>query len=155
MSGVKQRAGHCAVAAIQEGVGQIPSTAAELALISELRDQRDDAVTVKPKCELRCCKRSGSDVSAREREVLILIGQGRPTKQIAALLSVSEATVSEYRKRLCRKLGLHSTGELAACAVGQLSGICRELVPRDGMLHSRRGRWKGSAVTGNPVTDGT
>ncbi len=31
-------------------------------------------------------------------------------------MSISETTVSEYRKRIRRRLGLHSTAELAACA---------------------------------------
>ncbi len=79
-------------------------------------------------CALRCSGTGISDLSARELEVLKLIGQGKASKEIAELLCISETTVSEYRKRICKKLALHSTAELAACVVGWLSGTCR-LVP--------------------------
>jgi len=82
-----------------------------------------------PVCALRCSRTGISDLSAREQEVLMLIGQGKGNKEIAVLMVISETTVSEYRKRICRKLGLHSTGELAACAVGRLSGTCRQAAP--------------------------
>jgi len=79
-----------------------------------------------PACALRCSRAGISDLSAREQEVLTLIGQGKGTKEIATLMFISETTVSEYRKRIRRRLGLHSTGELAACAVGPMSGTCRQ-----------------------------
>ena len=65
-------------------------------------------------------------MTPREQEVLTWIGHGKGNKEIAVLMIISETTVSEYRKRICRKLGLHSTGELVACAVGRLSGICHQ-----------------------------
>jgi excisionase family DNA binding protein len=76
-------------------------------------------------CKLRCSELGVLALSAREHEVLNLIGEGRVTKQIAASLSISANTIGVYRKRICKKLGLHSTSELAACAVGWRSGICR------------------------------
>lgn len=91
-----------------------------------------------PACALRCSRTGITDLSARESEVLTLIGQGKGSKEIAALLFVSEATVSEYRKRICRRLGLHSTAELAACAVGRLSGTCRQAA--SSINARRRGR---------------
>lgn len=94
------------------------------------RDLRDNASPPEtPTCPLRCAGTGISALSAREREVLNLIGQGNASKEIAALLFISNTTVSEYRKRICRKLGLHSTGELAACAVERLSGTCRQVPP--------------------------
>lgn len=82
-----------------------------------------------PACALRCSRTGTSNLSTREEEVLMRIGQGQGTKEIAALMSISETTVSEYRKRICRRLGLHSTAELAVCAVGRLSGMCRQATP--------------------------
>lgn len=79
-----------------------------------------------PACALRCSGTRISDLTAREQEVLALIGQGKGSKEIAALMSVTHTTVSEYRKRICVRLGLHSTAELAACSVGHRSGICRQ-----------------------------
>ena len=58
-------------------------------------------------------------LTAREASVLALIGQGKGTKEIAALLSISALTVANHRKHICRKLHLHSTAELAAFAASR------------------------------------
>jgi DNA-binding CsgD family transcriptional regulator len=55
-------------------------------------------------------------LTSREADVLNLIGQGKTTKEIAALLSISAQTVGNHRKQICRKLNLHSTAEIAAHA---------------------------------------
>jgi DNA-binding CsgD family transcriptional regulator len=60
-------------------------------------------------------------LSGRQRSVLALIGQGRTTKEIAAVLQISVETISGHRKKLCTKLGLHSTASLAAFAGRVLS----------------------------------
>jgi DNA-binding CsgD family transcriptional regulator len=54
-------------------------------------------------------------LTCREREVLELIGRGRVTKEIAEYLGISAETIGNHRKKLCQKLDLHSTAELAAC----------------------------------------
>jgi DNA-binding CsgD family transcriptional regulator len=48
----------------------------------------------------------------RESQVLLLLGHGRTSKEIAALLGITVGTVSNHRKSLCRKLKVHSTAEL-------------------------------------------
>lgn len=56
---------------------------------------------------------SGFDtLTAREREVLDLTGQGRTTREIAQALAMSEKTVDSHRRNIRDKLGLHSSGEL-------------------------------------------
>jgi DNA-binding CsgD family transcriptional regulator len=50
----------------------------------------------------------------REREVLRLVSAGKTTKEIASSLGLSCHTVADHRKRLCKKLGAHSTAELIA-----------------------------------------
>jgi DNA-binding CsgD family transcriptional regulator len=55
-------------------------------------------------------------LTSREVDVLTLIGQGKTTKEIATLLSISAQTVGNHRKQICRKLNLHSTAELASYA---------------------------------------
>ena len=52
------------------------------------------------------------DLSRREREVLHLISQGKPLKEIAAVLALSEKTISTYRSRILTKLELSSTADL-------------------------------------------
>ncbi|MCC6394006.1 MAG: PAS domain-containing protein [Bryobacterales bacterium] len=56
------------------------------------------------------------ELTTREADVLALIGRGKTTKEIAALLGISVETVSNHRKHLCRKLDLHSSAELVAFA---------------------------------------
>ena len=80
-------------------------------------------------CALTCSRAGLYGLTAREQNVLNLIGRGKTSKEIAASLSISVTTVSEYRKRICSKLGLHSTAELVACAVRRLNGTCQEPGP--------------------------
>jgi DNA-binding CsgD family transcriptional regulator len=65
-------------------------------------------------------KQGGGDsaglLTRRETEVLWLIGRGKTSKEISEILSISEATVGNHRKQLCRKLNVHTTAELAAFA---------------------------------------
>ena len=56
-------------------------------------------------------------LSAREREVLQLLAEGRSTKEIAARLSISVKTVETHRKQIMDKLGLHSVAELTKYAI--------------------------------------
>jgi DNA-binding CsgD family transcriptional regulator len=60
----------------------------------------------------RISLRSLTALSARELEILALIGSGNSTKEIAAMLSLSCHTVADHRKNICHKLGVHSTAEL-------------------------------------------
>ncbi len=58
-----------------------------------------------------------SVLSAREREVLQLLAEGKATKQIALLLDISVKTVETYRSRLMSKLDLRSVPELTKYAI--------------------------------------
>ena len=51
-------------------------------------------------------------LSSREREVLHLIAEGRSSKEIAGILSVSVKTVSFHRQNIKRKLGVRTIAEL-------------------------------------------
>lgn len=51
-------------------------------------------------------------LSARELEVLLLIGSGLALSQIAGKLGLSVKTVSTYRARILEKMGLHSNADL-------------------------------------------
>lgn len=53
----------------------------------------------------------------REREVLVLVAEGRSTRQIADLLVVSIKTVDAHRAAISRKLGLHSQADLVKYAI--------------------------------------
>ncbi|MFZ7125117.1 MAG: response regulator [Desulfobacterales bacterium] len=56
-------------------------------------------------------------LSIREREVLQLIAEGKPTKQIAELLNVSVKTVESHRHNITQKLNIHSIAGLTKYAV--------------------------------------
>lgn len=56
-------------------------------------------------------------LSAREFEVLRLLGDGRTVSEIAASLNLSVKTVSTYRTRVLEKLGLHTTAEIIRYAM--------------------------------------
>lgn len=59
------------------------------------------------------------DLTPRQREVLQLIGEGKATKEIAALLNISVKTVEFHKARLMEELGFHSTAELMRYAITQ------------------------------------
>jgi DNA-binding NarL/FixJ family response regulator len=56
-------------------------------------------------------------LTPREREVLQLLSEGRATKEVAAVLTVSVKTVETHRRQLMEKLQLHSIAELTKYAI--------------------------------------
>jgi two-component system, NarL family, response regulator NreC len=56
-------------------------------------------------------------LTAREREILQLIAEGKANKDIAGMLNLSLHTVETHRTRILQKLDLHSTPELVLYAV--------------------------------------
>ena len=56
-------------------------------------------------------------LSTREREVLLLIADGKTNKEIATKLNLSVYTVDSHRGKIMEKLNLHSAGELVRFAM--------------------------------------
>lgn len=56
-------------------------------------------------------------LTAREREVLQLIAEGRSTKVIAGMLDVSAKTVETHRKHIIEKTGIDNVAELTKFAI--------------------------------------
>ncbi len=56
-------------------------------------------------------------LTSREREVLQLLAEGKNTKEIAFILSVSSKTVDTFRQSLMKKLGLNTVAELTKYAI--------------------------------------
>jgi DNA-binding NarL/FixJ family response regulator len=56
-------------------------------------------------------------LTAREREVLQLLAEGKATKQAAACLHVSVKTVETHRRSIMTKLDIHSVAELTKYAI--------------------------------------
>lgn len=58
-----------------------------------------------------------SILTAREREVLQLIAEGKNTKQIASILNISVKTIETHRQQIMEKVGVHSVAELTKYAI--------------------------------------
>jgi two-component system, NarL family, response regulator NreC len=58
-----------------------------------------------------------TELSAREREVLQLIAEGRSTKDIAVSLYISVKTVETHRKNIMEKANLHTVADLTKYAI--------------------------------------
>lgn len=56
-------------------------------------------------------------LTSRERQVLQLVGEGKSTKEIAALLGISTKTAESHRTRLMQKLDIHETASLVRYAI--------------------------------------
>lgn len=59
----------------------------------------------------------GNRLTAREREIVQLIAEGRSSKEVADALGISVKTAETHRANLMRKLGLHSVSELVHYAI--------------------------------------
>jgi DNA-binding NarL/FixJ family response regulator len=66
--------------------------------------------------EVSAPRRSAVGLSARELEVLRLVADGLPTKQIAARLSISERTVKFHVNSIFHKLGADNRAQAVALA---------------------------------------
>lgn len=53
----------------------------------------------------------------RERQVLQLVAEGKTTRALAEILSVSVKTAESHRTRLMKKLGIHDTAGLVRYAI--------------------------------------
>jgi len=56
-------------------------------------------------------------LTAREKEVLQLLAEGKTNKEVAVLLDVSPYTVESHRTNLMQKLNVHNTAEIVLYAV--------------------------------------
>jgi DNA-binding CsgD family transcriptional regulator len=63
------------------------------------------------------CSSPGAPLSAREKEVLYLLVQGKATRDIADTLCISYATARNHLHTILRKLGVHSQREAVKLAL--------------------------------------
>lgn len=64
-------------------------------------------------------QKKNNRLSSREVEVLQLIAEGKPNKQIAAELSVTFKTVDKHRQNLMNKLDIHDVAGLTRYAIAE------------------------------------
>jgi multidrug efflux pump subunit AcrB/DNA-binding CsgD family transcriptional regulator len=60
---------------------------------------------------------SKSPISGSEKKVLLLMAEGKSSKQIADLLYLSEHTVKNHRKKMLKKIGCASSSELVRTSI--------------------------------------
>jgi PAS domain S-box-containing protein len=56
-------------------------------------------------------------LTERERQVLVLIAQGKSTKETASQLGISYKTADSHRSRILEKLGVHETASMVRYAI--------------------------------------
>jgi DNA-binding NarL/FixJ family response regulator len=93
-------------------------------LIRALHDVVDGGVYLSPvlsRCVVEAYRHGGSlpqdPLTARERQVLQLIAEGKRTRTIAELLGVSVKTAESHRTNIMRKLGIDETAGLVRYAL--------------------------------------
>jgi DNA-binding NarL/FixJ family response regulator len=91
-----------AIRAVHAGQRYLSPRVADVVLEDYSDDKQDDLL---------------SRLSAREREVLQLLAEGRTGAQIAERLSLSQKTVETYRARLVEKLGIRDLAGLVRFAI--------------------------------------
>jgi DNA-binding NarL/FixJ family response regulator len=58
-----------------------------------------------------------ADLTDRQREVLVLLAEGRTTRHIAQELNISLKTVEFHKANITRRLGIHTTADLIKFAL--------------------------------------
>jgi DNA-binding NarL/FixJ family response regulator len=98
-----------AVSAVHEGKAYVsPAVAAHLTAAIRSRSDADAGSTGAVAL---------SSLTAREREVLALVADGRTNKQVAASLGISPRTVEAHREALMRKLAIRTVAGLTRFAL--------------------------------------
>jgi len=96
-----------AIEALSQGKPFFTSTAAGILLSRQMgRVGSGDTVAL-----------AGPHLSAREREIIQVLAEGKSNKEVATLLSLSVKTVQTHRANIMRKLNLHSLGQLIHYAI--------------------------------------
>ena len=116
---------HYVSEAIDAGVkGYVLKSQAVIDLMNAIRQVSRGEVYLSPgiSATLMDVYRSKSDrtkdpLTARERQVLQLIAEGKSTKDTACVLGISPKTAESHRTRLMRKLDIHETASLVLYAV--------------------------------------
>jgi DNA-binding NarL/FixJ family response regulator len=115
-------AGYAAGALEAGAYGFVLKHSASQELIHAIRDALQGRTYLTPAiaAELKGAKRPGgpaTGLSPRQREVLQLLAEGKSTKEVAALLTISGRTVEFHKYRMMEQLRIKTTAELVQYAI--------------------------------------
>jgi DNA-binding NarL/FixJ family response regulator len=113
---LKQTSSHILANAIREV--QKGNTFYSPALAKHLRSQKSQ-MSQRSLARGEPFQKKGNRLSSREVEVLQLIAEGKPNKQVAAELGVSFKTVDKHRQHLMGKLNIHDIAGLTRYAIAE------------------------------------
>ena len=102
--------------------GFVPKDATVEELQAAIRDVLEGRVHVSPRLPKQTWGEATdqmgfSELTARQQEIVRMIGRGMTTEDIAAALGISDYTVHFHRKNIRRKLGLESDFEMLRYAI--------------------------------------
>ena len=108
--------------------GYVPKISAARELITAIRTVEGGGVYLSPKVQAVVIQgflgnleegqvEISEDLTAREREVLQLIAEGRTSKEIASELNRSIKTIQSHRQNIMDKLNLHNVASLTKYAI--------------------------------------
>jgi len=111
--------------AFRAGVrGYVVKTQAATDLVHAIHDVADGGTYLSPRISRAVIDAfvTGTELppeplTLREREVLVLVAEGKATKEIAELLGVSVKTVETHRAHIMNKLGIHEAANLVRYAI--------------------------------------
>jgi DNA-binding NarL/FixJ family response regulator len=75
-----------------------------------------------PKFDSGCCLES-LGLTPKEAETLLWVAQGKSNRDVATILSVTEATVKKHLEHIFEKLGVESRGAATLLAIESLSRV--------------------------------
>lgn len=81
--------------------------------------RRDDSQYYKPLYYDSYYTEKQTGLTSRELELLSLISSGKSSKEIAAILNISEHTVGTHRKNMLKKMNVGNTAELLRLAISK------------------------------------
>jgi DNA-binding NarL/FixJ family response regulator len=106
-------------AALDAGaLGYLQKSASRDELLTALRNVAQGRKSLAPEIGRRLNElRLGPAITAREREILAMIANGRANKEIAAALSISEDTVKRHVSHILEKLDVNDRAQATAEAI--------------------------------------
>lgn len=113
--------------AMQAGIrGYVVKQQAVMDLVTAIREVANGAIYLSPSISrtvvqayLSKTDLPSDPLSARERQVLQLVAEGKTTKEIAQLLGISAKTAESHRTHIMEKLDIHETAGLVRYAIRQ------------------------------------